>query len=125
MICLDTHVLVWLYAGHLDKLSNIAKTAIEENELCISPMVMLELEYLRRKGVLTVTADTVYQELHQSIGLVECAHSFSDIIRQAITLDWTGDPFDRIIVAHAMAMETRLLSKDRNILDHAECAFWQ
>lgn len=124
MICLDTHVVVWLYAGYLDKLSGTAKTAIEDNELCISPMVMLELEYLRRKGVLTVTAESVYQELHGSIGLIECSESFSNIIRHAIELHWTGDPFDRIIVAHAMAMGTRLLSKDRNILDHANCAFW-
>ncbi|MCB8766407.1 hypothetical protein [Planktothrix agardhii] len=39
MIYLDTHVVVWLYAGLTDKLSNLAKSLINTHDLYISPMV--------------------------------------------------------------------------------------
>jgi len=43
---LDTQVMVWLCEGLIERLSPAAKMAIEESELVISPMVLLELEYL-------------------------------------------------------------------------------
>ena len=46
MIHLDTHVVVWLYQGDVKKLSQRAQQLIEDNDICISPMVMLEIEYL-------------------------------------------------------------------------------
>jgi len=45
-IYLDTHVVVWLYSGELSLLSEKACQLIEENELLISPLVLLELQYL-------------------------------------------------------------------------------
>ena len=47
MIYLDTHVVVWLYAGLTEKLSQKAITLIEDNDICISPIVKLELSYLQ------------------------------------------------------------------------------
>ncbi len=46
MIYLDTHVVVWLYSGLTDKLSELAKSIINENEVYISATVRLELQYL-------------------------------------------------------------------------------
>lgn len=46
MIYLDTHVVVWLYAGLTAKLSDLAKLLINKHELYISPIVRLELQYL-------------------------------------------------------------------------------
>ena len=50
MIHLDTHVVVWLYAGRTDLLSAAAVEAIEEHSMAISPIVLLELEYLHEIG---------------------------------------------------------------------------
>ncbi|WP_230458629.1 PIN domain-containing protein [Microcystis aeruginosa] len=50
MIYLDTHIVVWLYAGLTAKLSDCAKHLINENELYISPIVRLELQYLYEIG---------------------------------------------------------------------------
>ena len=46
VIYLDTHILVWLYGGMVDLLSEKAKTLIESEDLVISPLVELELQYL-------------------------------------------------------------------------------
>jgi PIN domain nuclease of toxin-antitoxin system len=46
VIHLDTHVVAWLFAGRLDLLSEPARSVIEAEDLVISPMVILELEYL-------------------------------------------------------------------------------
>ena len=46
MIYLDTHIVVWLYAGLLEKFSQSIQAILNENEILISPIVRLELEYL-------------------------------------------------------------------------------
>ena len=47
MIYLDTHVVLWLYFRKGDGLSSNARYLIEyEPEILISPMVLLELDYL-------------------------------------------------------------------------------
>ncbi len=43
---LDTHVVAWLFGGFVDLLSDEARKAIEQHDLLVSPMVVLELEYL-------------------------------------------------------------------------------
>ncbi|MSU25039.1 MAG: hypothetical protein EXS32_14625 [Opitutus sp.] len=50
MIYLDTHVVVWLSAGEVARLGARARVAIETQELRVSPMVLLELQYLRSRG---------------------------------------------------------------------------
>ena len=46
MIYLDTYVVVWLYQKNQSKFSPEVITLIDKEELLISPMVELELEYL-------------------------------------------------------------------------------
>lgn len=47
MIYLDTHVVLWLYLRKGEGLSSKARYLIEfEPEIFISPMVLLELDYL-------------------------------------------------------------------------------
>ena len=50
IVYLDTHVVVWLYAGLLDKITDAAKQAIDESDLFISQLVRLELQYLYEIG---------------------------------------------------------------------------
>jgi len=61
MIYLDTHVVLWLYLRKGDGLSERARQLIEyEPEILISPMVLLELDYLHEIGRTTLGSTPVY-----------------------------------------------------------------
>ena len=124
MIYLDTHVVVWLYAGDVERLSPIACKLIESQALLVSPIVQLELEYLREIDRLTVGSALVLESLEQSIGLEMCDRPFAQVVIESIQQSWTRDPFDRLIVAQAKARDARLLTKDRTILSHYDHAVW-
>ena len=124
MIYLDTHVVVWLHAGLTDKLSNLVKSLINENELYISPIVRLELQYLYEIGRIKVPSDAILANLFNRIGLRMCEKDFNLTIGQALELTWTRDPFDRLIVGNAMVNGNILLTKDKNILSNYSRARW-
>jgi PIN domain nuclease of toxin-antitoxin system len=124
MIYLDTHILVWLYDGEVDLLSDKAKKLIEKNSLVISPIVKLELEYLHEIKRLKDNADKIFQYLNLNIGLELATDSFTDVVNKSIKEKWTRDPFDRIITAHARLSSLKLLTKDEKIHKHYNHAVW-
>ncbi|BAY67804.1 type II toxin-antitoxin system VapC family toxin [Anabaena sp. FACHB-709] len=124
MIYLDTHVVVWLYSGLTDKLSELAKSLINDNEIYISAIVRLELQYLYEIKRITHQPDTIIAELSEQIELQICNKSFNQIISMSLAINWTRDPFDRIITANAQIGNNILLSKDGNILNNYTCAKW-
>lgn len=124
MIYLDTHVVVWLYAGRLGELSPGARAAIEQNDLLVSPMVVLELQYLFEIGRITVPAETVLSALSQEIGLKICDLPFNNVAIAGLAESWTRDPFDRLIVAQARSRGWPLISKDGHIHQHYPQACW-
>jgi PIN domain nuclease of toxin-antitoxin system len=122
---LDTHVLVWLYQDGAARLTPQGIHAIEAAEqLLISPMVELELAYLHEISRINCSALTILDSLRRDIGLETCTQPFAAIIGVALKLDWTRDPFDRIIVAQADHRESPLLTADRNIREHFSAAVW-
>jgi len=62
--------------------------------------------------------------LRRDIGLETCKQPFAAVVGAALTLDWTRDPFDRIIVAQASHRESPLLTADQNIREHYSAAVW-
>lgn len=125
MIYLDTHVLVWLYASAGKKISPLASTAIEaEQDLRISPMVLLEIDFLHEIQRITVGSKEIYTYLHRHIGLNLCNQPFAEIVRVAADQSWTRNPFDRLIVAHAAIGEHPLISKDSAIQEHYPETIW-
>lgn len=50
--------------------------------------------------------------------------STTDLIAAALSLDWTRDPFDRLICAHAAVVGGELATKDRSIRANFAPAFW-
>ena len=124
MIYLDTHVVVWLYAGKIKKLSEQAKELINAHELFISPLVRLELQYLFEIQRITDEANEIVFDLSDRIGLKMCDKSFNTMVNSALDLSWTRDPFDRIIVANAAINRNILVTKDQNILENYEKAQW-
>jgi PIN domain nuclease of toxin-antitoxin system len=122
---LDTHVVVWLRQKELEKLSPKAAKAIESaGELFVSPVVELELKFLHEIGRITETPYNILGDLGAMIGLKLDECSLTSVIQKAMLIDWTRDPFDRLIVAHTMAKESKLLTKDEKILHHFSDALW-
>ena len=124
MIYLDTHAVVALYSGETRKLSDRGKKLLEEKQILISPMVILELEFLREIKRIEVQALDIVNALVEEIGLKICLLPFPKIISQSLTENWTRDPFDRLIVAHARAGKGPLLTKDGQMQDNYPQAFW-
>ncbi len=124
MIYLDTHVVAWLYAGEIKKLSKQAKKLINRHEIIISPVVRLELQYLFEIQRVTDEANEIVFDLSDRIGLKVCDKSLNTIVSGALNLSWTRDPFDRIIVANASVNNDILVTKDQNILKNYKKAMW-
>ncbi|MEA5625732.1 type II toxin-antitoxin system VapC family toxin [Nostoc sp. UHCC 0251] len=108
-----------------DKLTDIAKTLINDNDVYISPIVRLELQYLYEIKRLKDKPDVIIPNLSEEIGLKICNQNFNDIISTSLTITWTRDPFDRIITANALLNNNILLSKDENILNNYLYAKWR
>ena len=121
---LDTHAAVWLYNNELHKFPQATLELIENSHLLISPMVILELEYLYEIKRLNTQATVIFEALQQEIDLQICSCHFSQIINFALQQNWTRDPFDRIIVAHAAINQSRLVSKDELIQENYPNVVW-
>ena len=124
MIYLDTHVVVWLYAGKVENFSEQAKELINGHEVFISPVVRLELQYLFEIQRTTDEANEIVFDLSDRIGLKICDKNLNTIVSGALDLAWTRDPFDRIIVANAAVNHDILVTKDQNILENYDKAMW-
>lgn len=72
MIYLDTHVAVWLFAGELNRFSEAALESMEAEELAISPVVLLELQYLRETDRIKASPRALTNALARTIGLKIC-----------------------------------------------------
>jgi PIN domain nuclease of toxin-antitoxin system len=122
---LDTHVAVWLAQGDLKLLSPSAVEAASKNDLLISPMVLLELEYLYELNKIRLSADEVLRKLEFELGVRVCELSFRTIVQVASREKWTRDPFDRMIVGHASTNGiAALISADRVIRENYPRAIW-
>lgn len=125
MIYLDTHVVAWLYAGRRDLLPPMARSLIEDNDLMVSPMVAVELQYLYEVGKTKELARHVMTRLARDIGLAQCDLPYAEVVDAALDDGWTRDPFDRLIVSQARLRGAPLLTKDASILGHYSEAVWE
>lgn len=125
MIFLDTHVFVWLFAGLNEKFTTKAINLLNNNDLKISPMVILETQYLYEIKRIQTPARQLYEDLHLRLGVTVANDDFSMTTQNALELSWTRDPFDRMIVAHSMGLSTPLLTADKTILENYVTAVWE
>jgi PIN domain nuclease of toxin-antitoxin system len=80
-------------------------------------MVMLdELEMLREKGAIKYAAPAILADLNQQIGVSVCQLPMAVVVNSALSVKWTREPGDRMIVANAIANnEVPLITSDRRI----------
>jgi PIN domain nuclease of toxin-antitoxin system len=125
LIYLDTHVAIWLYALGRGSLSLDAASLIaSSDDVRLSPMVRLELQYLFEIGRVTQPAAIVVDALQAAVGVTVCGASFAEVARRAESNGWTRDPFDRLIVAHAALHDAPLVTKDQSLHAHYSECVW-
>ena len=124
LLFLDTQVVVWLAEGRVKKLSPQATEALENSELLVSPMVLLELEYLYEIKRIVLQPLAILNQLQIQIGLQVRDDSFSAVLHTALFETWTRDPFDRVIVAHARTANAPLLTSETKIQKNYPRAIW-
>lgn len=122
---LDTHVALYLHDGLTEELGSRATREIEANDLLVSPMVFLEFDYMFQRKRIANDARSVLATLTAAFGVSLCPLPFESVVLEALGIDWTNDPFDRIIVAQAIAgQNAKLITRDRLIRQHYLNAVW-
>ena len=125
IVYLDTHIVLWLAAGKVNRLSSKARGLIGRSELLLSAMAYLELEYLHELGRTKFRAGDLLRKVEHEVGLRLCDLPFSTIGSAALDEKWTRDPFDRMIVANAKANGFAwLISSDEEIARHYPRTVW-
>ena len=124
VVHLDTHVIIWLYEGRVERLGKEARRAIESTTPVASPAAVLELEFLHEISRLKPAATKVMTALAAEIGLQICDMTFRTVVDRALHETWGRDPFDRLIVANAKAASAPLVTKDERILHNYARALW-
>ena len=122
---LDTNVVVWLAQGARARIAPKAQRLVERADLLISPMVLIELEYLYEVHRVTLPARAILLKVGHEAGVRVCDLAFPCVADVVLDEKWTRDPFDRTIVAQAKANGLApLVSADEEIRKHYPRAVW-
>jgi PIN domain nuclease of toxin-antitoxin system len=113
VILLDTNALIWLEQGH----ARARKLASAKQRLYISPVSVLELQFLAETGRIRFRDHGVADVIEQGPWLLDDPPSAA-LFDAALGLNWTRDPFDRLLVAHAQLRGWRLATGDTALLAH-------
>jgi PIN domain nuclease of toxin-antitoxin system len=111
-------------AGSPNAFSSRAVELLATEALIVSPIVDLELTYLFEVGKLRVSGSTIVADLKERIGLQHSTQTLASVVAAAIPLNWTRDPFDRLLVGDAIGANSSLLTKDSNILANCTLTEW-
>lgn len=112
---LDTHVVIWLAAGEIDRFPADLLDRMESADLVVSPVVRLEMDLLHERGKISSPASDLIDKVAVEVGIREDPTALPRIVMAAITprKQWhNGDPYDRLILAAAIANQARLVTKD-------------
>jgi PIN domain nuclease of toxin-antitoxin system len=110
---LDTHFLVWI----LLKDPRLAEYPWLERyrPWRVSPITLLELEYLGEVGRLEVDSHELQRLLDTDPRIEFDDLAVSLLVAHAVRQRWTRDPFDRLLAAHSSARRIPICSVDRTI----------
>jgi PIN domain nuclease of toxin-antitoxin system len=121
---LDTHSAIFLWEGRVDIWGAKSRNLLERAQLYISPLIRLELKYLQEVGKLKVTPDEIIGGLVSDCGVIVSDDRIEEVVSKAMSLTWTRDPFDRLMVATAVLHHARFITKDRRIHKNSSISVW-
>ncbi|PTM93623.1 type II toxin-antitoxin system VapC family toxin [Mycoplana dimorpha] len=119
-LLLDTHILIWA-AGDIAAMPKSVRAIIEDerNVLLFSPASIWETAIKHGQGRSDFRADprTLHQRLLDN-GYLELPINSEHAIRIAGLPPLHKDPFDRILIAQALAENVALLTIDKLVLQY-------
>ncbi|KAA3610716.1 MAG: PIN domain-containing protein [Calditrichaeota bacterium] len=121
---LDTHVIIWLYQRNKKPFSKNALKLLDLAELYFPSISFLEISFLNQLGKINFTAIEAQSDLTSNVNIVFARTDTFDLSKEASTMVWTRDPFDRLITAEASFHQAKLLTKDKLILKNYDNATW-
>lgn len=111
MILLDTNALLWLEGGH-----RRARTlANRPRGLYASPASVLELQLLLEAGRIRLRSGSIAALMHDPRWVLDEPPA-GRWFEAALDFNWTRDPFDRLLAAHARLRGWRLATADTALL---------
>jgi PIN domain nuclease of toxin-antitoxin system len=84
----------------------------------ISPVSLLEIQFLSEIGRLEVAAPEFFDTLGSDPRFVVDDPPFAALVRHALALSWTRDPFDRLLAAHSSVRRVPLCTADATVIRH-------
>jgi len=122
-LLLDTHAVIW-FTDDAPLLSAAAAAAIEDpaNEILLSAVVAWEIAIKRGIGKLRVANNYV------DVMLAAGSRELPVVIAHAQTVETLpphhSDPFDRLLVAQAMAEDAAIVTNDQRIKRYDVSVLW-
>lgn len=115
-VVLDTHFLLWIVLDvpRIDEFPWLGRY----RPWGVSPVSLLEIRFLGEVGRLEVQSDAFVAALKEDPRFVIDEVGLLTLVEKALPLEWTRDPFDRLLAAHSEARRTPLCSLDRTIRRH-------
>lgn len=109
----DTHVLLWRLLEPR-RLSRKARDIFsrETERLVVPTVVMLEIQYLVEIGKVEIDLNEVLEVVQADPRYRFIAYDEPAML-QSLQLTSTRDPFDRVILSHALARGIPILTRDR------------
>lgn len=115
-LLLDTHFLLW---SLLDLPRMDAYPWLERyRPWGVSPVSFLEIRFLAEAGRLEARVPELMAAVASDARFVIDEVPLVALIEHAVPLDWTRDPFDRLLAAHSSARRARFCTLDRRIRSH-------
>ena len=122
LILVDTHILLWINSGHWKKIGTQTLKYLNKRKILISPICLLETDYLNEIGRIQENSNSVLANLLTGNNIELNDISTYALTSQAAEIDWTRDIFDRLLVAHTKVLGIELVTHDRKILKHFDMA---
>jgi PIN domain nuclease of toxin-antitoxin system len=113
---LDTHFLIWLTLRSR-RLSEFPWLE-HYRPWGISPISLLEIQYLAEIGRIEVRNPEFTEQILTDERFIVDEIPLLSLIRHALDLTWTRDPFDRLLTAHSASRRIPLCTTDRLIRTH-------
>ena len=112
-VLLDTHFLLWLVldAARIDEFPWLERY----RPWTVSPVTFLEIRFLTEVGRLEAVDPGFVDAVGRDPRFVVDEAPLMALVRHALPLAWTRDPFDRLLAAHSTARRLPLCTLDRRM----------
>jgi PIN domain nuclease of toxin-antitoxin system len=112
-LLLDTHFLLWIVMGvpRVDEFPWLDR----HRPWGVSPISFLEFQFLGEVGRLQVRQPEFMDAVGRDRRFVIDEVPLVALVRHALPISWTRDPFDRLLAAHSAARRVPLCTFDRRM----------